>query len=292
MLGVTLLTPGRSAGTVTAITDPVETTIADASDGVTVSVMDTTVDEGETAMLTVDLSGAVDDDVTVDFSLTPGTAADGADKDYSNPSDTSLTIERGETMGMISVQTRDDMLAEASETFTVTITLPDAPRGVTIGNASATVTITDDALTATVVGPTEVEEGSEAEYTVTLTGGGGEAEDVTVTFSTGDSTATAGVDFSPASGSVTIPADEGMATVHDSDPRRRGSGSGRDAGAERGRGDRPRRYGASNPASSGDDRGRRRLRGRVDHGGAAGGARRPVGQLHRGNCRAQYRMPT
>ena len=194
------------------------TTIADASDGVTVSVMDTTVDEGETAMLMVELSGAVDDDVTVDFSVTggttEGTATVGAGNDFENPSEDSVTIEKGETTEMIAVKTLDDMLAEATETFTVTITLPPGkPDGVTVGDASAFVMITDDALTATVVGPTEVEEGSEAEYTVTLTGGAaGENEDVTVTFSTGDSTATAGVDFSPAGGTVTIPADEGMAT--------------------------------------------------------------------------------
>ena len=212
-LSVTL-TGGTSAGRVTASGDD-STTIADASDGVTVSVMDTTVDEGETAMLTVQMSGAVDDNVTVDFSVADGTATEGADNDYVNPSDRAVVIEKGETTAMIPVETRDDMLAEASETFTVTITLPSGttPAGVTVGNASATVTITDDALTVTVVGPTEVEEGSEAEYTVTLTGGAaGENEDVTVTFSTGDSTATAGVDFSPAGGTVTIPADEGMAT--------------------------------------------------------------------------------
>ena len=194
------------------------TTIADASDGVTVSVMDTTVDEGETAMLTVEMSGPVDDNVTVDFTVADGTATVGVGNDYENPATdtppmTNVTIEKGETTAMILVKTLDDMLAEATEIFTVTITLPQGtPVGVTVGDASGSVTITDDALTATVVGPTEVEEGSEAEYTVTLTGGGGEAEDVTVTFSTGDSTATAGVDFAPAGGTVTIPADEGMAT--------------------------------------------------------------------------------
>ena len=207
------LTGGTSAGTVDPPNNTATTMIADASDGVTVSVVDTTVDEGETAMLMVELSGGVDDDVTVDFEVTAGTATAGAGNDFEVPSATSVTIEKGETTEMIPVKTLDDMLAEATETFTVTITLPEGtPDGVTVGDASASVMITDDALTATVVGPTEVEEGSEAEYTVTLTGGGGEAEDVTVTFSTGDSTATAGVDFAPASGSVTIPADEGMAT--------------------------------------------------------------------------------
>ena len=206
---------GTSAGMVTASgTSAPATTIADASDGVTVSVMDTTVDEGETAMLTVELSGPVDDDVTVPFMVDAGTATEGSTNDYVDPTTLSVTIEKGKTTQVIPVETRDDMLAEASETFTVTLSPPDPTvDGVTIGDASATVTITDDALTATVVGPAEVEEASEAEYTVTLTGGTGEPEDVTVRFSVDEaSTATAGVDFSLAGASVTIPVGEMMGT--------------------------------------------------------------------------------
>ena len=209
------------------------TMIADRQGTVLVSVHDATADEGEIAMFAVELSGAVDDKVVVTYSVANGTGtfvavggtapceANDPDEDYLTPTDRMVTIAKGDMTGSIPVQICDDTVTEASETFVVTLTEVEvrdasddvvANAAVSLGDATATGTITDDALTATVVGPTEVEEGSEAEYTVTLTGGGGEAEDVTVTFSTDESTATAGVDFSPASGSVTIPADEGMAT--------------------------------------------------------------------------------
>ena len=225
-----------AAGMVTLPVTEVQTrttTIADRQGTVLVSVDDATADEGETAMFAVELSGAVDDNVVVTYNVTNGTgifvamggaapcAENNADKDYLTPTDRTVTIAKGDTMGTIPVQTCDDTVAEASETFAVTLTGVEvrdssdrvvAEAAVSLGDAAATGTITDDALTATVVGPTEVEEGSEAEYTVTVTGGGVDNEDVTVRFTTENSTATAGVDFSPGSGSVTIPTDEGMAT--------------------------------------------------------------------------------
>ena len=49
------------------------TTIGDASGGVTVSVRDTTADEGEDAVFTVELSGKVSEDVMVEYSTAMGT---------------------------------------------------------------------------------------------------------------------------------------------------------------------------------------------------------------------------
>ena len=210
------LIDGSSAGKVsisdTDNEDEAETTIADASDGVTVSVKDTTVDEGETAMFTVELSGKVDADVTVNYTVAAGTATEGSGNDYEHPTETEVIITKGETTAMIPVETLDDMLAEASETFTLTLLpLPNTPAGVTLGDATATATITDDALTVTVVGQTEVPEGTDAIYTVSVTGGAGD-EDVIVTYSTENSTATVGEDFSPGSDTVTIPAGDISAT--------------------------------------------------------------------------------
>ena len=230
-----MLTGASSAGTVEPSRmkdedmedeDSAMTPIADASDGVTVTVKDTTVDEGETAMFTVELSGPVSADVIVEYTIagatgvTGATAADicppttlGANQDFCDEG-SPLTITKGETTGTIEVKTYDDDVAEASEKFTVTLVDPlvdPVPAGVSFGDKTATATITDDALTATVVGPGTVKEGSPAEYTVTVTGGAGD-QDVIVTYTTAESTATAGEDFSPAGDTVTIPADEMMAT--------------------------------------------------------------------------------
>ena len=85
------------------------------------------------------------------------------------------------------------------------------PPGVNFDVKEAVATITDDALTANVTGPALVEEGESAEYTVTVNGGAGD-EEVTVTYSTGDSTATAGEDFRPAGGTLTISGEERSGT--------------------------------------------------------------------------------
>ena len=106
------------------------------------------------------------------------------------------------------------MFAEESETFTLTLDDFEAPKpdGVDFGDKTATGTITDDALTASVTGQSTVaEDDGSAEYTVTLTGFSEEA-DVIVNFSTEGSTATAGQDYSPAGGTLTIAAGDTSGT--------------------------------------------------------------------------------
>ena len=118
------------------------------------------------------------------------------------------------------MSTLTDTLAEAEETFTVTLTAPDLPAGVSLGTAEATATITDDAAAATgvalQVAPSTVPEGAGAtEVTVTATLNGAArsaATAVTVSVS-GDSASTD--DFAAVSDfALTIPADgqEGTAT--------------------------------------------------------------------------------
>ena len=208
-----------------------ETTIADAGDGVRVSVSDTTTDEGEKAMFTVALSGTVSNTVQVSYRLAPSGVnlateydpTDGncepqpAGSDYCDDADGPLTFSPSETTKTITVITYDDEFAESSETFDVTLSglavtdgAEPVQAGVSLGDFSATATITDDALTATLRGPTQVREGDGAEYTVSLTGFPGEAN-VVVNFDV-TGTATAGQDYSPASGAVTIAAGERSAT--------------------------------------------------------------------------------
>ena len=247
MLIVTLKEPPEgptTSGSVvvdtTATNNMAETTIADAGAGVTVSVSDTTVDEGEMAMFTVALSGEVSNTVQVSYALAPSGDnqamaynSSGNDNcepqnlrsgsDYCNDADPAIELEflPGETTKTITVKTYDDELAESSETFAVTLSslqVTDSgggsvsleQAGVSLGDATATVTITDDALTATLRGQTQVNEGDAAEYTVSLSGFPGEA-DVIVNFDVAG-TATAGQDYSPASGSVTIPSGDRSGT--------------------------------------------------------------------------------
>ena len=217
-LEVTLTMGGAtSAGSVMrSASNSDSTTIGDASDGVTVSVRDTTADEGEDAVFTVELSGKVSEDVMVEYSTAVGTdSLRGASADdFTGVLSETLTIEAGETIETIPVATLPDMFAEESETFTLTLDVFELPKpdGVDFGDKTATGTITDDALTASVTGQSTVaEDDGSAEYTVTLTGFSEEA-DVIVNFSTEGSTATAGQDYSPAGGTLTIAAGDTSGT--------------------------------------------------------------------------------
>ena len=70
---------------------------------------------------------------------------------------------------MIAVPTAKDLLEEANETFTLTLSLSGQPDYVQPGRVTATATITDDeTLVASVEGPLNVAEGDAARFTVRL----------------------------------------------------------------------------------------------------------------------------
>ena len=203
---------GASAGsgvTVTLDVTQATTTIVDgaggaSSSGVTVSVAPATVTEGDDASFAVELSGKVADPVTVNWSAASGpddTADEGTD--YIAAGGT-LTFAPMETSGTVQVTTLDDRIGEPAETFTVTLTGPDLPAGVTLGTAAATGTIVDAAaLFVTVTaGSATVAEGSPAVFAVALSGGTS-TEDVVVAYAVGG-TATAGDDYAAPAGTLTI----------------------------------------------------------------------------------------
>ena len=216
-LSVTLtrVTGGGGAASLGAGTSA-ETTLTDAG-SVTVSLDPTSrsVEEGSPASFEAVLSGTVASDVVVSWKTADGTAGSA---DYTAQAATSLTIAAGETRSSaFTVATTADTLSEASETFEVQIAadgVTPLPANVTISPTAntATTTITDDAsdaLTATVsrAGAT-VAEGSNAVFTVTLSGGTSTAP-VTVRYETTGS-ATSGSDYAAPSGSLTIAS--GLAT--------------------------------------------------------------------------------
>ena len=99
--------------------------------------------EGADVPFVVTLSPAVASAVTVDWFLTPGSAAPGTD--YTGPLAGSLTIGAGRAAGAIAVPTAEDTLVEGDETFTLTLTEPAGfPHWALLDTATATGTIVDD----------------------------------------------------------------------------------------------------------------------------------------------------
>ena len=173
------------------------------------------VEEGETASFVVTLDGTVSGTVSVPYTTADVTAEAGADKDYTEASGT-LEFTAGQTSKTIEVTTLEDVLNEADETYTLTLTSVTGPAGVKLGTASATGTIRDDdALTAALGATftTSVEEGGEATYEVGLSGGTSTA-DVEVNYELDStSTATSGTDYTAPSGTLTITAGAGSGTI-------------------------------------------------------------------------------
>ena len=229
-LEVQLLDDATSAGDVTVNTeDTAVMTITDSGE-VTVSVKAVTVqddantpedesedksivEEGTAASFAVELSGSVGTVVEVQLATSDGSAQAGADKDYTETIGT-LTFSTTQTSKTVEVPTRIDGLNERDETFTVELTAPTLPDGVSLNTlaSSATGTITDnDTLTATVTGANSVTEGESALFTVTLTEATSTAN-VVVNYSLIGS-ATAPDDYTAPSGTLTIGAEHGSGKI-------------------------------------------------------------------------------
>ena len=128
----------------------------------TLSISDVAVKEGNdgtvTATLTVELSEASLDDVTVQYSTADGTATS-ASGDYTEVVVAPLVMSAGQTTATVDVTVNGDTVAEGAETFTVTLGAPTnaaLSTGATLGNASgvdhiATVTVENDDLLTVVI---------------------------------------------------------------------------------------------------------------------------------------------
>ena len=172
------------------------------------------VEEGETASFVVTLSGEVSGTVSVPYTTANGTAESGANKDYATASGT-LQFTAGDLSKTIEVTTLEDVLNEASETYTLTLTAVTGVSGVSLGTSSATGTIEDDdELTAALGTHTEnVAEGSEATFEVDLSGGTSTADVEVIYAVDSDTTATSGDDYTAPSGKLTIAAGQSSGTI-------------------------------------------------------------------------------
>jgi subtilisin family serine protease len=160
-------------------------------------------ESGGSVLITVTRTGGSSGPVGVSYATANGTATAGSD--YISASGTLSWADGDTTSKTFSIFITDDSLNELDETFTVTLSIPTG--GATLGSpSSATVTIVDDDLMPTVqfsgAGSSGSEATTPASIAVTLSAASGQT--VMVNYSTTDGTATAGLDYSSTSGTLTF----------------------------------------------------------------------------------------
>ena len=164
-------------------------------DSAAVTVNDADADEGDSMTFTVTLDAAVQGGLTVAPNYTNGTAESG---DYTANTTVLSFTGRGSFLGMgsetvtFTVDTTEDAAVEADETFTVGLTVSNAPPGVTATD-TGTGTVNDDDASAVTLAAASADEGAKITFTATLS----EAVEggVTVTPSFTDKTAVEGTDY-------------------------------------------------------------------------------------------------
>lgn len=174
----------------------------------------TETDSNTTATITVSLSRAYANTTTVmvNYSTTAGGTATGGGAcggsvDFVSIASTGLTFSPGETSKTFDVTICGDTLNEPSETIFLSLA---SPTNATLGVASATLTITDNdpqptvsmsVVSNTVAEPANPPTVQSVTFTVSISAASGQT--VTVAYATGGGTATAGSDYTSASGTLT-----------------------------------------------------------------------------------------
>ncbi len=160
------------------------------------SVADASVVEGDTGSATMDftvtLAPVSGREVTVQYATSDGDAKSTTDYDATSGT---LSFAAGETTKTISVPVDGDVLDEADETLTLTLSVPG---NTTLADATATGTITDDdALPQLAIDDVTVTEGHSGTTTATFTVGldAVSGRQVTVQYATANDSATAPGDF-------------------------------------------------------------------------------------------------
>ncbi len=186
--------------------------------GPALSVGDVTVNESAgTATFTVSLSQAAAGTVTVDVATANGSALAG--DDYTAAAAT-LTFAPGELTKTFTVAILDDAAAESTETFTVNLSNADGA-AVLDGSAAGTITDNDVPTPTLAINNASVNETNPAKngtqktttMTFTVTLSAASATPVTVQYATAPGTATAGVDYVNASGTLTFNPGEVSKTI-------------------------------------------------------------------------------
>ncbi|HVV37346.1 MAG TPA: Calx-beta domain-containing protein [Acidimicrobiales bacterium] len=169
----------------------------------------TETNSSSSAVFTVSLSAAASNTVSVHYATKNKTAK--APADFTSTSGT-LTFTPGQTSKTVTVPVAGDTLFETPETFLLNLT---KPTGATIADAQAIGTINnDDPMPTLAIADVSKAEGNSGSstmtFTVSLSAPSGTA--TKVKWSTANGTATAGSDYTGASGTVSIPAGATSAT--------------------------------------------------------------------------------
>ena len=154
--------------------------------------------------------------ISVDWATADGTAT--APADYTASSGTATFTLAGAMSQTINVPVAGDLLDEANnETFTVNLTNPQLPAIADITTATGTRTITDDDPTPSIViNDVSLTEGNSgttnADFAVTLSAPSG--RNVTVNYTTANSTAIQPGDYTTAAGTLTFTPGQVLKTIH------------------------------------------------------------------------------
>ena len=201
-----ILTLGNPTGSITIVT-PSTATLTITDDDVAgiiefgAPVFDIAENAGS-AIITVARRGGTAGGATVNYATSDGTATAGSDYTFSGGT---LTFGVGETSKTFAVPILDDNLAEGVETVNLALSSPGG--GATLGaRTTALLRIVDDerALGFSAPSYTVSEGGGAATITVELTGTS--TTDITVNYATSNGTATAGLDYTTATGTLIFPA--------------------------------------------------------------------------------------
>ncbi len=189
-------------------------TIADNDDAPTVDFNVTSssgAESASSASLTVDLSAASSQDVTVDYAVTGTATGSGTDYTLSNGT---LTISAGSTSGTITIAgIIDDSIEEANETVIVTLSNPS---NATLGSDSVhTYTINDNESSRIIDFNTTSSSGAESvsSKVITVDLSGESSQDVTVDYAITGTATGSGTDYTLSNGTLTISAGSTSSTI-------------------------------------------------------------------------------
>jgi len=159
------------------------------------------VENAATKTITVNLSGASVQTITVNYATSNGNATAGSD--YTAASGT-LTFNPGNTTRTFNVTILDDAIFEGPETVNLALS---SPGNATLGSPStAVLTITDNETQPSVAFSSATYSAAEnaGNATITVNLSGASARTVTVNYATSNGNATAGSDYTAASGTLTF----------------------------------------------------------------------------------------
>ena len=172
-----------------------------------VSVTAAAVEEGNPVQFVATLSRAIAADVTVEWkteAVLGASAAATAGRDYRGVAAATIDLGAGSTAATLEVQTLDDALHEADETFALTLTGVSRSAGVALGAATAIGTIGDnDAAPSLTISDRDArEDAGTMVFPVTLDAESG--RQVTVDYSTQARDATENRDYTRTRGTLTF----------------------------------------------------------------------------------------